>query len=67
MTRIASIILSHLLRIWIRISFGNFLKIIKDDTLTLLSVIKEIRIFLEPVLDEIVNEEELQLDGILTV
>lgn len=38
----------------------NFLKNIKDDTLEFLVVIAEIQIFLEPVFDAIVNEEEWQ-------
>jgi hypothetical protein len=37
-----------------------FLKNIKDDSLELAAVIKEIRIFLEPVFDAIVNETEWQ-------
>ena len=37
-----------------------FLKNIKDDTLEFAVVIKEMQIFLEPVFDVIVNEEELQ-------
>lgn len=37
-----------------------FLKNIKDDTLEFAVVINEIRTFLEPVLEAIVNEEELQ-------
>ena len=32
--------------------------IFKDDTLELSTVIEEIRIFLEPVFDAIINEEE---------
>ena len=35
-----------------------FLKNVKDDTLELSTVIEEIRIFLEPVFDAIINEEE---------
>lgn len=37
-----------------------FLKNVKDDTLELSTVIEEIRIFLEPVFDAIVNETEWQ-------
>lgn len=38
-----------------------FLKNVKDDTLELSTVIEEIRIFLEPVFDAIVNEQEYLL------
>ena len=37
-----------------------FLKTIKDNTLEFSAVIKEIQVFLEPVFDAIVNEDEWQ-------
>lgn len=39
-----------------------FLKTIKDDTLEFSAVIEEIQIFLEPVFDAIVNEDEWQAE-----
>lgn len=37
-----------------------FLKTIKDNTLEFSAIIKEIQVFLEPVFDAIVNEDEWQ-------
>ena len=39
-----------------------FLKTIKDNTLEFSAVIKEIQVFLEPVFDAIVNEDQWKCD-----